>query len=224
MIEILNWGLVDYRQALKQQEELVAAVAKGEAPDTLVFCSHPPVVTIGRVTPKEDYSGWTGDAVDVSRGGRATFHGPNQVIVYPIISLNRTRRKLPARDLHAYLRTLGGGIVEALAAFGIQSEYKQGEDSAAPGATAPGLKRHLTGVWVGRRKIASIGVAARQWVTYHGLALNVEPSAESAAGIRPCGFSPELMTSMTEAAGRAFSHLAVRERLAEIFCRDLEVK
>ncbi len=195
-------------------------VARGESPDTLVLCSHPPVVTVGRITPESDYVGWTGDLVEVSRGGRATYHGPNQIVVYPVISLNRVRAHLPARDLHTYLRLLGKAIVLSAKDFGLEAEYKQGKvpvnipgSTALPDAIDGTPSRHITGVWVGERKLASIGVAARQWVTFHGLALNVSSGEEGFWRIQPCGFSPSTMTSMEEALGLKINREEVEIKL-----------
>jgi lipoyl(octanoyl) transferase len=210
-----NWGLVDYRQALTRQEEMVAAVAKGGAGDTLVFCSHPPVVTVGRVTPPSDFAGWKGELVEVSRGGRATYHGPNQIVVYPIVNLQREgRNHLPPRDLHAFLRGVGESVVRAMRDFDIKAEYRQGEDLSADANS----RRHLTGVWVGERKLASLGVAARQWVSYHGLALNLAPDPAGFGAIQPCGFTAQTMTSMAEVLGRA----PAREDVEEMLRRQLE--
>jgi lipoyl(octanoyl) transferase len=210
-----NWGLVDYRQALAQQEKLVGDVARGEVADTLVFCSHPPVVTVGRLTPASDFAGWRGDVVEVSRGGRATYHGPGQIVVYPIVSLAREgRMSLPPRDLHAFLRGLGDSVVKALHHFDILAEYRQGEDDSFQQADGE-HRRHVTGVWVGERKIASIGVAARQWVTFHGVALNLESDASGLGNIQPCGFAPSIMTSMREILGKPPDRSEVERVLAD---------
>lgn len=191
-LRVENWGLIDYRAALARQEELVEQVAAG-GPHVLVVCCHPAVVTIGRRTPVSDYAGWKGEVVEVSRGGRATYHGPGQIVLYPIVNLNRCGDLgLPMRDLHGFMRALGQAVVQTVAELGIAAEYRQGEDTESEEA------RHLTGVWVGSRKLASIGVAARKWVTFHGLALNFASDPEAFRGIQPCGFSSQTMVSVEE--------------------------
>lgn len=166
--------------ALARQLERVEAVASQATEETLVFCSHPPVVTRGRSTQEGDISTWSGDILDVQRGGRATYHGPSQVVVYPIIDL-----KARGRDLHKYLRALEAAIIESLLEFQIDGRAESG----------------ATGVWVGLRKIASIGVAVKMWTTYHGIALNVFHDPEAFKGLQPCGYTPETMISIEELVG-----------------------
>ena len=146
MIEVQDWGLIDYRQAEKRQLELLEKVASGDSPDTLVVCQHPPVVTTGRGTQTGDVFAWTGDTIEVGRGGRATYHGPNQIVVYPIVKLSAENRKgLKARDINDYLRMLERSLVNTLTELGVNAESREGPADA-------------TGVWVGEQKIASIGI------------------------------------------------------------------
>src|SRR6185503_6105365 len=112
-MKIEDWGLVDYESAVERQLAAVDDVAAG-AEERIIFCTHPPVVTLGRGTTAEDMTGWSGSTVETSRGGRATYHGPNQIVIYPIIDLKRTRNGIPERDVHAYLRTLEIATVEFL--------------------------------------------------------------------------------------------------------------
>lgn len=197
---IEDWGLVPYKKATELQlmkiEELLSELAAGkDATDTLLFCTHPPVVTVGRGTKPGDIFSWTGEVQETSRGGRATYHGPNQIVGYPIINLNKARKNLAARDLHAYMRAIENGLVFTLKEFGIESEarsVKADEDSPS-----------LTGVWVGDKKIASIGIAVKKWITYHGFALNFTHDPQAFTGINPCGFRTEVMTSVEEVLGHA---------------------
>lgn len=182
-----DWGLIAYEASSLKQLEYVDRVAAGLQEETLVFCTHPPVVTLGRATKPGDVDGWTGATAETSRGGRATYHGPNQLVIYPILDLRQAHANFRERDIHAYLRALESATVAALHECGlIDAEVrttKQGEDS-------------LTGVWTGDKKIASIGIAVRKWITYHGVAVNLlnDPSAHQ--GIKPCGFTASVMTSL----------------------------
>jgi lipoyl(octanoyl) transferase len=191
------WGLIDYGTALGRQEELVESVRAG-GEEVLVFCSHPSVVTVGRGSGNEGAQswsgaqGWDGPTVNVTRGGLATYHGPEQVIAYPIVDLRKERQSLGARDLHGYMKLLGGAACIALAEWGLVSEYRSGP--VGGGSDGPSY----TGVWHQDRKIASIGIAARGWVTYHGLALNVGRDPLAFQGINPCGFSSSVMTCMED--------------------------
>jgi len=196
-INIQDWGVVDYETAVNRQLELVDALAGGDQSadgqstramgDTLVFCSHPPVVTLGRATTSEDLIGWDGDTIETARGGRATYHGPSQLVIYPIIDLRVRRADLPEKDIHAYLRVLEQTTVKALQSLGLVE---------AEARTTQAGEISLTGVWVGDKKIASIGIAVRKWISYHGIAINVEDDPQAFRGIRPCGFSSDVMTSV----------------------------
>lgn len=189
-----EWGLIDYESSVLKQQSLAQEVAEG-GDDRLVFCTHPAVVTLGRGTVvSEDITGWTGPTIETSRGGRATYHGPNQLVIYPIINLKRSRERFASSDIHAYLRALESATVVALREVGLVT---------AESRTSKVGDVSLTGVWVGQKKVASIGIAIRKWVTYHGVAINVREDASAFQGIRPCGFSADVMTSVqAELGGR----------------------
>ncbi|MBK8201993.1 MAG: hypothetical protein IPK68_06630 [Bdellovibrionales bacterium] len=122
---IEDWGLIVYQEAVQKQMELVQAVKNGSKPDTLVFCQHHPVVTLGRATEEEDIQGWQGEILETSRGGRATYHGPSQLVVYPIFSLERERGYLARpRDVHSYLRCLEACLVASLVSYELPAEVK----------------------------------------------------------------------------------------------------
>jgi lipoate-protein ligase B len=181
-------GRVPYRQALAWQERLLAGRSAAD-PDLLLLLEHPPVVTLGRGeimahlrSSPEELAARGIELVATSRGGSATYHGPGQLIGYPLIDLNRS-----GRDLHAYLRRLEEVLIRTLAEFGLR-----GQRCAT-----------RTGVWIGPRKIASIGVAVRRWVTWHGFALNVDADLDGFAAIVPCGLSGVQMTSLAGELGRA---------------------
>jgi len=206
-IEFLNWGEVDYVEAASNQLSIVNEVAAG-APDQIIFCTHPPVVTLGRFRGQSDLEGWRGEVVESTRGGRATYHGPNQIVVYPIINLTRERNHLRTRDIAGYLKALGGATVAALKSIGVECELRQGQDT-----DDEGLKRELTGLWIGSRKIASMGVAVKKWTTYHGIAINVDRDPNAFQGIRPCGFQSSVMASMEETLGQRPDRVEVEEAL-----------
>lgn len=171
---------------MEQQLELVEKVSKGLKPDTVVFCSHPPVVTIGRATQPEDIFSWAGETIEVSRGGRATYHGPSQLVIYPIFSLE------PKHNVVGFLRHFENIIVKVLASYAIKAVGKSVDKKITP----EGLEE--TGVWVRKQKIASLGLAVKQWTTYHGAALNVHHDPQAFQGLNPCGFKSSVMTSLEE--------------------------
>lgn len=171
-------GRMDYGAALDLQEQLVRQRLAGECGDLLLMVEHPDVYTIGR---RRDQSSLR-DAVSlphpvhiISRGGQATWHGPGQLVAYPILDLNPR-----GRDLHHYLRALESVVIRVAAEFGVIADRADGQ----------------TGVWVGNRKLASIGVGVRRWVSYHGLAFNVNPSMAGFGAIIPCGIADVTMTSL----------------------------
>jgi lipoyl(octanoyl) transferase len=213
LLNVEDWGLISYKEALSRQEEYVDQVARELRRETLVFCSHPPVVTLGRGTKEGDVFGWAGETIEVTRGGRATYHGPSQIVAYPILDLNSR-----GRDLHLYMRALEGAVLATLDSFGIfaQANALQVEEGAIEASPA-------TGVWIGNRKIASIGIAVRKWISFHGLALNVEHDPAAFQGMKPCGFSPGSVISMEEALGERPSRVTVQARLEQELRRRLEM-
>ncbi len=170
---------VPYQDALERQDALVAASLAGTAPDTLLLLEHAPVYTIGRTRDQSslgDTSHLPHQVVEINRGGQATYHGPGQLVGYPILNLRHY-----GKDLHLYLRLLEDALIATLADFGIAARRRKG----------------LTGVWVGDRKIASIGVGLRKWIAMHGFALNVTPACLPAfAAITPCGIDGVTMTCL----------------------------
>jgi lipoyl(octanoyl) transferase len=185
----VRWlGRMDFAHALALQEEIVARKRNDRSfEDQLLLLEHEPVYTIGR-TP--DQSSLLGTAhlphplFAINRGGQATYHGPGQLMGYAIIDLRRC-----GQDLHRYLRWLEGLLIELLAGYGIAASRRES----------------LTGVWIGDRKIASIGVGVRHWITMHGFALNVCGDLSPFNHIVPCGIDNVAMTSMEKETGRAFS-------------------
>ena len=194
-IQIIDWGVLNYAEALARQHDMVDERIRGHGSDRLVLVEHPPVVTIGRSGDGSDLQvskvGLAERGVslhEVERGGRATFHGPGQLVAYPIVTV-------VDKDLHTFLQRLIDAAADVLRRYGLDPEEKEGQ---------PGL-------WVNGAKIASVGLAVRKWVTYHGMALNVSTDTGWFDMIVPCGQPGERMTSMEKELGRSVAMSAVKE-------------
>jgi lipoate-protein ligase B len=187
-LAVLRAGTVPYARGLELQAELVAERRDGETADTLVVLEHPHVITLGRgadkadVLTSDDERARLGiDLFEAGRGGGVTYHGPGQLVAYPIIDLKPDRK-----DLHAYLRDLETVLIETAAAFGVPARRRAG----------------LTGVWTDRGKLAAVGVrVSSQWITSHGVALNVAPDLAYFDSIVPCGLVGEAVTSLEREVG-----------------------
>jgi lipoyl(octanoyl) transferase len=203
---LLDLGPTPYLEAWELQRSLAAEVLEGTRPDTVVLLEHPPVVTVGRRTGEDELhlpAGVDVEVVETDRGGRSTYHGPGQLVCYPILDLNRH-----GRDVKRYCRDLEEAVIRTIAAFGIE------------GARIDGL----TGVWLTAppRKIASIGVHISRWVTTHGYALNVDlDPAPFTNWITACGLEDAAFTTMARELGREVTVDEVRpaasESLGEVF-------
>jgi len=205
-LSIRRLGRVAFADALAMQEKLVAEKrADHSLGDELLLLEHDPVYTIGR-TPDQsslrDVAHLSHPLFPINRGGQATYHGPGQLIGYPIIDLREC-----GQDLHRYLRWLEALLVETLSEVGIAAR------------TRPGL----TGVWVEERKIASIGVGVRHWITMHGFALNVCGDLAPFDQIVPCGIANVAMTSIEKEIGRGCSVADVAARVEKIALRQIRV-
>jgi lipoyl(octanoyl) transferase len=207
----MNLGTVDYREAWDLQRSLAAAVSQGAIPDTVLFLEHPPTVTLGRRTEEGEVhipAGADVAVVETDRGGRSTFHGPGQLVCYPILDLKRH-----GKDVKKYCRDLEEAVVRTLAAFGLEGTRIEG----------------LTGVWLTPRprKIASIGVHISRWVTTHGYALNVDlDPAPFTDWITACGLEDAAFTSLARELGRPIAvdevRSAARAAFAEVFDLDFD--
>jgi lipoyl(octanoyl) transferase len=210
-IEIRWLGRVGYEDALELQEKLVAEKNAARSlpirdpqsairnSDTLFLLEHEPVYTIGRT--RDQSSLGNRDAlphpvIEINRGGQATWHGPGQLVGYPILDLQNH-----GRDLHRYLRALENVLIETLSTCGIDAQQRDG----------------LTGVWVGEKKIASIGVGVRHWITMHGFALNVCGDLAAFSHITPCGIAGVEITSIERETGASVDVKSVAHCVAEIF-------
>ncbi len=184
----IDLGRRGFAETWELQKRLVARRQEGALPDLLVTVEHDDVITLGRRAGARSNILETGMPVfEIERGGDATYHGPGQLVGYPIVALEGAER-----DLHAYLRALEDALIAVAAELGVHAERNPG----------------LTGVWVGARKLASIGIAVRRWVTMHGFALNVSTDLARFAAIHPCGLDAAVMTSLARETGGAAPGLA----------------
>ena len=207
-LHVSHLGPTPYREGLALQQAAVEARASGRAPDRLLYPDHPPVLTIGR-SPSEGNVIASPEALrragievfEVARGGDVTWHGPGQLVGYLILDL-----EAQGRDLHRFLRNIEQGLIDALAAWGIEAGREPGR----------------TGVWSKGEKIASIGIAVRRWVSYHGFALNLAPDLRFFDLIHPCGLRGIQMTSVAKRLGDATPTMAaardtVAAEMAKVF-------
>lgn len=200
---------VGYEAAYERQRELVGrCLDSGGQDNYLMLVEHPPVITIGRSSEGEDLLAGAQileergvELVQTNRGGKATFHGPGQLVIYPIIDL-RAR----GRDLHRYLRDLETWLIRLLDSYGIDA----------------GTNPPHTGVWVEERKVASIGIAVRRWISYHGIALNLNNDMSFFDLIVPCGLPDVQMESMSGLLGRELDFEQVARRAVRMFREDFD--
>lgn len=208
-LAVVDWGRTAYAEGLQRQDALVAKRIAGSIGDTLIFTEHDPVFTVGLRQGADAHLVWDParlqqegvGVVKTNRGGDITYHGPGQIVGYPIVSL------AARQDLHAYLRFLEQVLIASLGSLGLAAGRREGK----------------TGIWIGSRKIAALGVAVRRWVAYHGFALNVNVNLAHFAGIVPCGISAAdgTVTSLQAELGRAFEPSEVKSILAAEFGQAL---
>ncbi len=208
---VVNLGAMGYAEALELQRALAKRRIAGEVPqDLLLLVEHPPVVTKGRsakdahlLASPEFLKAKGVELFEVERGGDVTFHGPGQLVGYPILDLKRHRQ-----DLHWYLRQVEELLIVALAGFGLSGARNAG----------------YTGVWIDNRKIASIGVHARDWVTWHGFALNVSTDLRYFDLIVPCGIQAVTMTSLQRELDRPVAMAEVVRSVTEATGRTFDLE
>ncbi len=202
-LRVIHLGRRAYGPTLGLQHRLLErTIADPQAPEHLLLVEHdPPTVTLGRsakaqhLLASKDQLAEAGIEVhEIRRGGDVTYHGPGQLVAYPILRLDAM-----GRDIHRYIRQLEGAVIDTLGAFGLAGERVPGR----------------TGVWVNDAKVAAIGVAARRWVSYHGLALNVDPNLEHFRLIVPCGIADKPVTSMARLLAGPVDLPAVRDVLVQ---------
>ena len=205
VLEVVQAGVVPYAEALEWQRTLAQARIDGRlANDLLLLLEHPAVVTLGRNAHPDHLISRDGvEVFETERGGDVTFHGPGQLVGYPIIDLSRYKP-----DLHWYLRTLEHALMDAVAGLGIPAERRPG----------------YTGVWTrgGGRKIASIGIHVKQWVTWHGFALNVTTDLSQFERIVPCGIPGVEMTSIERERGKGKGETGLWDEAVAAVIRGFE--
>ncbi len=197
-MNILLPGRLTFEAALTLQEHIVGQVQRGESDDTLILLEHEPVYTIGRTRDRSSLREALQHPVfETNRGGQATYHGPGQLTGYPILDLNRR-----GRDLHHYLRFLEEYLIRFSASFGVAAQRREG----------------LTGVWVAERKLASLGVGVRKWISMHGFAINILASSTAGfSSITPCGLTGVEMTSLERESGEQINFQSALEAAAQTF-------
>lgn len=201
VLRFCDLGTVGYAECTEFQKRLVELRLEGRIEDTLLLLEHNPVITIGTSGGRENLLAEDGrlkaagiELFNTNRGGNITYHGPGQIVGYPIFNL-----KDHGRDAHLFLRNLEQVVIDFLASQGITGERVPG----------------LTGVWVGEDKICSMGIAVRRWVSWHGLALNIHPNFEHWALIHPCGLVGRHVTSVDRLTGRTMNMSDVKRLMAE---------
>jgi lipoyl(octanoyl) transferase len=206
---LLDLGVRPYREVLELQHRLHEAVREGREPDTWIFVEHPPVVTLGRAAKRENlllspelFAARGVDVVDIERGGDVTYHGPGQLVVYPI------RRMARFREIVPLVRALEGAVIDACSRFGVVSE--RWSDHA--------------GVWVGNDQICAIGLAVRKMVSLHGIELNVSTDLDYNSLINPCGLTDRGITSLSKETGRFVTVAEAKDVLLEEISRAFDVE
>jgi len=194
---LLNLGLREYVEVWDLQRKLIDLRARKIIPDTLILVQHPHVFTVGKAVPGDTPTQISGIPVfRIERGGQWTYHGPGQLVGYPILDLD-----IRQRNIHGFLRKIEETIILALARFGFSAERRQGQ----------------TGVWVQKKKITSIGAAIRNWTTFHGFALNVNTDLSYFGLIEPCGMPSSTMTSMKALLGQEIDFDLVKKEVRRNF-------
>lgn len=203
-LRVLNLGLKDYLSTYQLQKELVRYRANQQIPDTLILVEHPPVITIGRngtrdnILVTDELLATQGIKVyEIDRGGDITYHGPGQIVGYPILDLNEH-----GKDLHKLLHMYEEVIIQVLDHYGIHA----------------GRIKEYPGVWVGSNKIAALGIGVSRWVSYHGFAFNINPNMLHFQMITPCGITGKGITSLNRELGREVDITEVQEKLVDCFC------
>jgi lipoate-protein ligase B len=191
---ILDLGRTEYGAALELQRRLAGQRARGEVPDVLILLEHDHVITLGRKTSPENFRPQDVPVFQVERGGDATYHGPGQLVGYPILLLED-------HDVRRHVRNIEEAVIRAAQRFGIEGERLEGHP----------------GVWARGKKLASVGVTVTNWVTYHGFALNVNTELSYFNLIRPCGLNPDTMTSMERLRGEKVPFEEVKEAVGVEF-------
>jgi lipoate-protein ligase B len=210
-VYLYEMGRVPYREALAVMAELAGARTQGAIPDTVMLLEHEPVITLGSLADRaaelpltdEEYASRGIEVVEVGRGGRSTYHGPGQLVCYPIVELT-------GHDVHAYVRTLEKTVLATLASYGLE-----GRTSEEP---------HASGVWIDDRKIASIGVRCARWVTSHGFSVDVDSDLAVHELFDACGLGGAQFTSIARETGTPVTADEVRPVLKRCLAEALDIE
>ncbi len=201
-----NPGLIDYKEAWDLQRKTFELRYQRKVPDTLYLLEHPNTYTLGKTADRKNLVGTEGylknnsiSVYDIDRGGDITYHGPGQIVGYPIISLEEWHK-----DTHKYLRALEEIIIKTCAKYGIKA----------------GRNEKFTGVWIGDRKIAAIGIKVSRWITMHGFAFNINTDLSLFNGIIPCGINDKDVTSLQRETGSMQDISHVKDILLAIFIEE----
>jgi len=205
---IKDLGLIDFSEAYQVQKQIIQDVLH-DANSRLLICEHPAVFTMGRIADEKfflvDPKAFSTKGIDVirtDRGGEVTFHGPGQMIAYPIFNLSDS-----TKDLKIFLRKLEEVVIDLLKYFGIVANRQNG----------------YTGVWVKEKKIASVGIGVKKWISYHGIGLNVNTDLSFFSMIKPCGLNVT-MTSMAQERGHIVDYTTVKAKLIEAFIKEFKLE
>ncbi len=208
LCQVKDLNLIDYSSAYQIQQETVRDVIAGGIP-TLILCEHPPILTLGRLATEDNIllasHRITQKGVKIlriNRGGEVTFHGPGQLVIYPIFPLAHF-----GKDLKRYMNTLEQVAIDLLGHFGIVANSIPGE----------------RGVWVNDKKIASIGIGVRKWVSFHGMAINVNTDLNYFSLIKPCGLNVQ-MTSISAVRGKEIDMKRIKEKAIDCFCERFHLR
>lgn len=200
-------GLEDYHTTHQRQLQYWHQIVQKERGEVVIICSHPSVVTLGRKSTIQDVQNWPGKVVSIERGGQATYHGPGQVIIYPILDLRERNYNV-------------GGLIR-----GLERSLKKTLCEYYSVASLEFSEKNPTGVWISfrgqERKIASIGIAVKRWVSFHGMAINLDYDPMAFKGINPCGFSQEVMISLEEVLERKISRAEFIENYKKELIEEL---
>src|SRR4030065_200759 len=208
--QVIDLGLKDYKETLQLQQQLVEQKHRENLPEILLLVEHNPVITLGRSSHPENILLDKAQLEQlkiqlhyIERGGDVTYHGPGQLVAYPIFDLNNYKQ-----ETHLFLRQLEEVIIKTVESYNLKAERIKG----------------LTGVWVDGKKVASIGVAAKKWITFHGLALNVNTDLKYFSYIHPCGMLDKKVTSIAELLKRKVDFREVKDKLCDKFAEIFYLK
>ncbi|MFH1073706.1 MAG: lipoyl(octanoyl) transferase LipB [Candidatus Firestonebacteria bacterium] len=198
-MNVLQLGLIPYKEAFNKQLLFVKKRIQGEIPDTLLLLEHPPVITLGRSGKKENILNAKDiEILEANRGGDVTCHFPGQIVGYPILDLSNRKK-----DIHKYMRDLEEVLINFLKHYGLQGLRIEGK----------------TGVFVNKDKIASIGIAVKQWVSYHGFAVNIKKDLSVFESIIPCGLKGVKAISLEHLTGRTIDMKEAFEKIGQEFVK-----